>query len=51
MNARVDPEELRLPDVFVRAYFTFGFGAETISAELVQRLARFHATIWIDTSG
>ena len=35
------------------SYFTFGFGfdSKTISAELVQRLARFHATIWIDTSG
>lgn len=35
------------------SYFTFGFGfdSKTISAELVQRLARFHVTIWIDTSG
>jgi hypothetical protein len=39
------------PDVFVRAFFTFGFGAETISAELVQRLAQFHATIWTDANG
>lgn len=44
----VDPEEMRRPDVFIKAFFTFGEGAETISAETVERLARYHATIWID---
>jgi hypothetical protein len=45
---RVDPEEMRRPDVFVKAFFTFGSGAETISADIVERLARYHATTWID---
>jgi hypothetical protein len=36
----VSPEELRRPDVFVRAFFTFGRGAETIGADIVERLAR-----------
>jgi hypothetical protein len=40
--------ELERDDVLVRAYFTFGPGAETISANLVQRLAKIQATIWID---
>jgi hypothetical protein len=44
----VSPEELRRPDVFVRAFFTFGRGAETIGADIVERLARYHAHIWID---
>jgi hypothetical protein len=44
----VDPEVLQDPDVFVRAFFTFGRGAETIGADLVERLARYHAHIWID---
>jgi hypothetical protein len=44
----VDPEEMRRPDVFVKAFFTFGEGAETISADIVERLAKYHATIWID---
>jgi hypothetical protein len=44
----VDPEEMRRPDVFVKAFFTFGEGAETISANIVERLARYNATIWID---
>jgi hypothetical protein len=44
----VDPQEMRRPDVFLKAFFTFGSGAETISAEIVERLARYHATIWID---
>ncbi len=34
--------------VLVRAFFSFSPGAETISAALVARLARIHATIWID---
>jgi hypothetical protein len=45
---KVDLAELAQDDVSVRAFFTFGPGAETISAELVERLARIHATIWID---
>jgi hypothetical protein len=44
----IDLDELALDAVFVKAFFTFGPGAETISAELVQRLSRVHATIWID---
>jgi len=44
----VDPKEMRRPDVFIKAFFTFGSGAETISADIVGRLARYHATIWID---
>ena len=44
----VDPEEMRRPDVFIKAFFTFGSGAETISADIVERLARYHATICID---
>ena len=45
----VDPGQMRRPDVFVRAFFTFGGGAETITADTVERLARYHAWIWIDT--
>jgi hypothetical protein len=44
----VEPDEMRRPDVLIKAFFTFGSGAETISADIVQRLARYHATIWID---
>jgi hypothetical protein len=45
---RVDLDELAQDDVSVRAFFTFDPGAETIRAELVSRLARIHAAIWID---
>lgn len=44
----VDPLEMRRADVFVRAFFTFGSGAETINADIVERLAQYHAWIWID---
>ncbi|HWT44645.1 MAG TPA: hypothetical protein VN085_01715 [Vicinamibacterales bacterium] len=44
----VDLELLATDGVFVRAFFTFSPGAETISANLVARLARVHATIWIE---
>jgi hypothetical protein len=44
----VDPQDLRRPDVFVRAFFTFGPGAETLSADIIERLAMYHATVWID---
>ncbi|GAA0996257.1 hypothetical protein GCM10009563_16560 [Subtercola frigoramans] len=47
----LDTAELHHPAVFVRAFFTFGRGAETLSAEMVGRLARVHATIWIDANG
>jgi len=46
----IDPTRLHDDDVLVRAYFTFDPGAETISAEVVARLARIHATIWIDAT-
>jgi hypothetical protein len=46
----VTPEELRHPDVWVRAHFTFPLGAETIGAEVVERLGRIHATVWIDNN-
>ncbi|WP_345373605.1 tetratricopeptide repeat protein [Frondihabitans cladoniiphilus] len=45
---QVDLAALHHPDVFVRAFFTFGSGAETIHAEALQRLAKFNATLWID---
>lgn len=44
----VNNNDLAHEDVFVRAFFTFWPGAQTISAEIVERLARVHATIWID---
>jgi len=44
----VDLGLLAAETVFVRAFFSFSPGAETISADLVVRLARVHATIWID---
>lgn len=44
----VDPAIMRRSDVFIKAFFTFGGGAETISADVVERLAKYHATIWID---
>jgi hypothetical protein len=47
----IDPDDLDASDVDVRAFFTFDPGAETISSEIVQRLARYHATIWIDANG
>ena len=47
----ISPSELHHPDVRVRAYYTFDPGAETISADIVSRLARVKATIWIDSNG
>ncbi len=44
----VDAEELHRPDVYVRAFYTFSPGSETIRPEVVKRLARINATIWID---
>jgi hypothetical protein len=44
----VTPEELFDPGVFVRAFLTLPPGAETIRANLVQRLGRINATLWID---
>jgi hypothetical protein len=44
----VDLDLLATDGVFVRAFFSFSPGSETISAGLVSRLARVHATIWID---
>ena len=46
----VSPSELDHEDVRVRAFFTFDPGAETIPADLVRRLARINATIWIDAN-
>jgi hypothetical protein len=46
----VSPSELHHDDVRVRAFFTFDPGAETIRAEIVGRLARINATIWIDAN-
>ena len=46
----VDPTELAHDDVFVRAYFTFDPGAETIQPAVIERLARIHAGIWIDAN-
>ncbi|RKR75927.1 hypothetical protein [Frondihabitans australicus] len=47
----VSLDALGADDVLVRAFFTFPRGAETLSAEAVQRLASCHATIWIDFHG
>lgn len=44
----VDVAELHRDDVYVRAYYTFSPGSETIRPEVVKRLARINATIWID---
>lgn len=44
----VTPEELSDPAVFVRAFLTLPPGAETVRANLVQRLGRVNATLWID---
>jgi len=46
----VDPGELKQEDVLVRAFFTFDPGAETLRASVIERLARWHATIWIDAN-
>jgi hypothetical protein len=46
----VKPDDLGSDGVRVTALFTFEPGPETISAEMVQRLARVHATIWIDAT-
>ncbi|MEP6844002.1 MAG: hypothetical protein ABJA11_10790 [Pseudolysinimonas sp.] len=47
----ISPSELHHPDVRVRAFYTFDPGHETISADIVTRLARVNATIWIDSNG
>jgi hypothetical protein len=47
----ISPSELHHPDVRVRALYTFDPGPETISADIVSRLARINATIWIDSNG
>lgn len=47
----ISPSELHHPDVRVRAFYTFDPGPETISAQIVSRLARINATIWIDSNG
>ncbi len=47
----VSPSELQHEEVRVRAFFTFDPGAETIHADIVRRLARINATIWIDANG
>jgi hypothetical protein len=44
----VDVAELHRDDVYVRAYYTFSPGSETIRPDVVKRLARINATIWID---
>ena len=44
----VSANEMRRSDVFVRAYFRFPPGAETIRADTVDRLSRISATLWID---
>jgi hypothetical protein len=44
----IDVAELHRDDVYVRAYYTFSPGSETIRPEVVKRLARINATIWID---
>jgi hypothetical protein len=46
----VSPSELTHPDVRVRAFYTFGSGAETIRSDLVQRFARINAVIWVDAN-
>ncbi|MEO6115625.1 MAG: hypothetical protein ABIP33_04500 [Pseudolysinimonas sp.] len=46
----LSPSELHHPDVRVRAFYNFDPGFETISAEIVSRLARINATIWIDSN-
>ena len=46
----VSPSELQHPDVRVRAFYTFDPGFETIRAEIVRRLARINATMWIDAN-
>jgi len=46
----VSPSELQHPDVRVRAFYTFDPGSETIRAEVVRRLARINATIWVDAN-
>jgi hypothetical protein len=45
----IPPQELRGEDVWVRALFTFSPGAETITSDVIERLAKYHVTIWIDT--
>jgi hypothetical protein len=45
----LSPEELSAPGVWVRALFTFNPGSETIHARVVQRMAKYHTTIWIDS--
>lgn len=47
----VSPSELNHPEVRVRAYYSFGSGHETLGADVVARLARIHATIWIEANG
>ncbi|MEO6115936.1 MAG: hypothetical protein ABIP33_06090 [Pseudolysinimonas sp.] len=44
----IDVAELHRDDVYVRAFYTFSPGSETIRPEVVKRLARINATIWID---
>jgi hypothetical protein len=46
----VDADLLRGPGVSVRAFFTFGPGAETLTPEIVEQLAHYNATIWIDAT-
>ncbi|MEO6533698.1 MAG: hypothetical protein ABIO06_09010 [Pseudolysinimonas sp.] len=46
----IDVVELHRDDVYVRAYYTFSPGSETIRPEVVKRLARINATIWIDAN-
>jgi hypothetical protein len=46
----IDVAELHRDDVYVRAFYTFSPGSETIRPEVVKRLARINATIWIDAN-
>ncbi|MDP9027849.1 MAG: hypothetical protein M3N46_09920 [Actinomycetota bacterium] len=46
----ISPSELHHDEVRVRAFYTFDPGAETIRADVVKRLARINATIWIDAN-
>jgi hypothetical protein len=44
----VDPALFHSAGVWVRAYFTFDPGSQTIDAESLSRLAAINATVWID---
>ena len=47
--AEVSREALFAEGTFVRLFVTFGAGAQTLSASLVQRIAAVNATVWIDS--